>query len=369
MKIVIVVGTRPNFMKVAPLLAALRRHPKHFTPYLVHTGQHYDYRMSEVFFKDLGMAPPDAYLDAEKATPVVQNADIMRKFAPLLESEKPDLVVVVGDVTSTLACTVTAVMLQIPVAHVEAGLRSQDRTMPEELTRLATDALADMLFTYSANADANLLAENVPSSSIFRVGNLMIDTLVRLRPRAAASPVLDKLGLTPKGYGLVTLHRPANVDRPEPLTGILQALGEIQQRVPLVFQLHPRTKKNIETFGLSQRLDQMANIQLLEPQGYIDFLRLQQDARLALVDSGGIQEETTVLGVPCLTLRDNTERPETITIGTNLLVGTRPHSIVEAAFKVLDGHSKQGSIPDLWDGRSAERLVAALQQGVQRRTH
>jgi UDP-N-acetylglucosamine 2-epimerase (non-hydrolysing) len=369
MKIVIVVGTRPNFMKVAPILAALRQHPKRFTPYLVHTGQHYDYRMSEVFFKDLGMPPPDAYLDAEKAAPVVQNADIMRKFAPLLENEKPDLVVVVGDVTSTLACTITAVMLHIPVAHVEAGLRSRDRSMPEELTRLATDALADMLFTYSANADANLLAENVPSASIFRIGNLMIDTLVSLKPRAAASPILDKLKLTPQGYGLVTLHRPANVDQPGPLSKILQALGEIQQRLPLVFQIHPRTKKNIETFGLAQQLSQMANVQLLEPQGYIDFLRLQQDARLALVDSGGIQEETTVLGVPCLTLRDNTERPETITVGTNLLVGTRPQPIVEAAFKVLDGHAKQGSIPDLWDGRSAERLVAVLQQGVVHRAH
>ncbi len=366
-EILLVAGARPNFMKVAPLLAELRRYPSEFSAFLVHTGQHYDYRMSDVFFADLEMPEPDRYLGAGGQSPVAQTADIMVKFAAVLEQEKPDLVVVVGDVTSTVACALAASKLEVPLAHVEAGLRSGDRRMPEELNRAATDSLADLLFTYSADADANLWAENVPARCIHRVGNLMIDSLVRFRARAATSPILAQLGLADKGYALATLHRPSNVDDPQVLAGILDAFEQIQQRLPLVFQVHPRTRKNIERFGLEPRLARMPQLRLLEPVGYLDFLRLQEGARLALVDSGGIQEETTVLGVPCLTLRENTERPITIEQGTNTLVGCRPDRIVAAAFQVLDGGAKQGRVPDLWDGRAAERLVDVLRQGIRRR--
>ncbi len=367
MKIAVVAGARPNFMKVAPILAELRRFPGEFTPLLVHTGQHYDYRMSDIFFKELELPAPDRYLGAQGAGAVAQTADILLKFDPVLEEEKPDLVLVVGDVTSTLACTLAAAKRDLPVAHVEAGLRSGDRRMPEELNRVATDALSDLLFTYSPDADANLMAENAPASCIHRVGNVMIDTLVRFRPLAAQSRILEELGLAPGGYALATLHRPSNVDDPQVLQGILEAFEEMQQRLPLVFQVHPRTRKNIEAFGLGALLGRMKNLHLLEPTGYLDFLKLQEGARLALVDSGGIQEETTVLGVPCLTLRENTERPITIEQGTNLLVGCRREEIVAAAFAVLEGRAKKGGIPELWDGQAAGRLVAVLKQGIPRR--
>jgi UDP-N-acetylglucosamine 2-epimerase (non-hydrolysing) len=368
MKIIVVAGARPNFMKVAPILAQLRRYPDAFTPLLVHTGQHYDYRMSDVFFRDLGLPDPDHYLEARADGGVgKQVADIIAKFDDVLQREQPQLVLVVGDVSSTLACTIAAAARQVPVAHVEAGLRSGDRTMPEELNRVATDGLADMLFTYSADADAHLRAENVPDASIFRVGNVMIDTLLRLREKAAKSTLLSELGLEPKGYALATLHRPANVDIAEALRGFLEAFSRIQQQIPLVFQIHPRTRKKIETFGLEPLLESMKNLHLLEPTGYVDFLHLQENARLALVDSGGIQEETTVLGVPCLTLRDNTERPVTIEHGTNQLIGRDPDKIVAAALELLDGKDMPARVPELWDGHSAERLVEVLSRGVVRR--
>ncbi|MCC7263756.1 MAG: UDP-N-acetylglucosamine 2-epimerase (non-hydrolyzing) [Candidatus Latescibacteria bacterium] len=367
MKIVVVAGARPNFMKVAPILAELRRFPGEFAPLLVHTGQHYDYRMSDIFFKELELPAPDRYLGAQGAGAAAQTADILLKFDPVLEEERPDLVLVVGDVTSTLACTLAAAKRDLPVAHVEAGLRSGDRRMPEELNRVATDALADLLFTYSPDADANLLAENVPAACIHRVGNVMIDTLVRFRPLAARSRILEELGLEPGGYALATLHRPSNVDDPQVLQGILEAFEQVQQHLPLVFQLHPRTRKNIEAFGLAGILERMGSLHLLEPTGYLDFLKLQEGARLALVDSGGIQEETTVLGVPCLTLRENTERPITIEQGTNVLVGCGKEEIVAAARAVLEGRAKQGGIPELWDGHAAQRLVAVLGQGLSRR--
>lgn len=369
MKVIVVAGARPNFMKVAPILAEFHADPSHFTPMLVHTGQHYDYRMSDVFFRDLGLPDPDEYLEARADAGVGQQiADIIAKFDLVLQREKPDLVLVVGDVSSTLACTVAAAARQIAVAHVEAGLRSGDRTMPEELNRIATDGLADMLFTYSADADAHLRAENVPEQNIFRVGNVMIDTLLRFKDQAAKSDLVEKMGLEPKGYALATLHRPANVDDAESLKGFLGAFAKVQERLPLVFQIHPRTHKNIETFGLESLLKSMKNLHLLEPTGYVDFLHLQANARLALVDSGGIQEETTVLGVPCLTLRDNTERPVTITHGTNQLIGRDPEAIVSAAMEILDSDPPEaGRVPELWDGKSAQRLAEVLRNGVRRR--
>ncbi len=368
LKIAVVAGARPNFMKVAPILDQLRRWPGEFAPLMVHTGQYYDYRMSDIFFEELQLPPPDCYLGARGDSAAAQTAEILLKFDPVLAAERPDLVLVVGDVTSTLACALAAAKRGLPVAHVEAGLRSFDRRMPEELNRVATDAIADLLFTHSADADANLRAENAPERCIFRVGNVMIDTLMRFRPLAARSRLPEELGLEPGGYALATLHRPSNVDDPRVLRGILGAFGQIQERLPLVFQVHPRTRKNIEAFGLGGMLEEMEQLHLLEPTGYLDFLRLQEGARLALVDSGGIQEETTVLGIPCLTLRENTERPITIQQGTNTLVGCDPGRIVEEAFRVLDQESRRAyPVPELWDGHAAERLVGVLRQGIRRR--
>ena len=367
MKIVLVVGARPNFMKVAPLAAQLRLPGSRHTPVVVHTGQHYDYRMSQIFFEELELRPPDHYLAARTDGAGPQMGDIMVKFDAVLAAEAPDLVVVVGDVSSTVACAVAAAARQVPVAHVEAGLRSGDRRMPEEVNRVATDAVADMLFTHCADADANLAAEAVPDRCVFRVGNVMIDTLHRFRARADASPVLEDWGLAEGDYVLVTLHRPANVDDPEVLGGILDAFEQLQARIPVAFLVHPRTRSRLERFGLLGRLESMANLQLREPVGYVDMLRLQSAARLVLVDSGGIQEETTALGVPCLTMRDNTERPVTITEGTNALVGSDPERIVAASREVLEGGGRRGRVPDLWDGCSAERLCAVLDGGVVRR--
>ena len=367
MKIALVAGARPNFMKVAPVLAELCRYPEEFAPFLVHTGQHHDYRMSAIFFRDLELPRPDCHLEARSDSPAVQTADIMIKFDSLLRIEKPDLVAVVGDTTSTLACALAASKRDVPIAHVEAGLRSGDRRMPEELNRIATDAMADVLFTYSEDADANLRAENVPASSIFRTGNVMIDTMMRLRPRAASSSVGEDLGLVPGEYAVATLHRPSNVDDARILGGVAQAFARIQKRIPIVFPVHPRTRKSIESSGLAPVFAQMDRVYQREPMGYLDLLKLLEEARMVLTDSGGLQEETTVLKVPCLTLRDNTERPITVEMGTNVLVGSEPDRIVEEAFRVLDGKAKEGRIPDLWDGHSAERLVAVLRRGVKRR--
>ena len=291
----------------------------------------------------------------------------MAKFDATLEEEKPDLVIVVGDVSSTLACSTAAALRDLPLAHVEAGLRCGDRRLPEEVNRVATDALADMLFTYAADADANLAAEGVPASSIFRVGNVMIDALRQMLPGADRSTVLERLGVRPGAYAVVTLHRQSNVEDEAALRGILEALAQIQERIPLVFLIHPRTQQSIERFGLDEFLA-LPGLIAQGPMGYVDFLKLQKEARMALVDSGGIQEETTVLGVPCLTLRENTERPITVTEGTNTVVGCDRERIVAAANEVLDGGGKSGGIPDLWDGHSAGRLVDVLQEhGVRRR--
>ncbi|MDP6777868.1 MAG: UDP-N-acetylglucosamine 2-epimerase (non-hydrolyzing) [Candidatus Latescibacteria bacterium] len=369
MKIVLVAGARPNFPKIAPIAAELRKQPERFEALVVHTGQHYDYNLSQVFFDDLELPPPDFTLDARRDDPTAQMGDILVKFAGLLSSEAPDLVIVVGDTTSTVACALAAASRGIAVGHVEAGLRSRDRTMPEEIHRMATDAVADMLFTYSADADANLREENVPETSIFRVGNVMIDTLMRFRDRASESDILARVGVPERGYVLVTMHRPANVDDPVRLRGLVEALVEVSRRLPLVFPVHPRTRNRLEDSGLIDRLSSEPGVHLEEPVGYVEMLRLQASARLAMVDSGGIQEETTVLGVPCLTMRQNTERPVTITEGTNRLVGCDGERVRREALAVLEDDADASSrpVPDLWDGRAAERLVQVLSRGIVRR--
>ena len=366
MKVLLVAGARPNFPKIAPIAAALRRSPDLFAPpVVVHTGQHYDYQLSEIFFEELELGPPQYHLQARgDAGPVRQLADIMDKFDPVLVDEAPDLVLVVGDVSSTVACSLSAVTRQIPVAHVEAGLRSGDRTMPEEINRVAVDAVADMLFTHCAEADQHLQAEQVPSRCIFRIGNVMIDTLRRFLPKAQASDALARHGVTSGEFGLVTLHRPSNVDDAQTLDGIVSALLEIAAQIELVFPVHPRTRQRLDSFGLTQKLASAPGVKLCDPLGYLDMLALQAAARLVLIDSGGIQEETTALGVPCMTLRPNTERRVTIDEGTNTLVGTTPADIVRTATDILNHGGKVGRIPELWDGKASDRLVDVLRNGI-----
>jgi len=360
MKIILVVGARPNFMKIAPILEELKKYPDQFDPYLVHTGQHYDEKMSKIFFEELGLPEPDRYLGVGSGSHAAQTAKVMIAFEEVLTEEQPDLVLVVGDVNSTVACSLDAVKLHIPVAHVEAGLRSRDRTMPEEINRLVTDAISDLLFTTCRDADENLIREGVSQEKICFVGNVMIDSLRKFEGMAEISPILATLGLEPGGYGLVTLHRPSNVDQRTSFEGIIRAFGEIQTRLPLIFPIHPRTEKMIAELGLQSQVAAMDNLRFVAPVGYLDFLKLQKSARLVLTDSGGIQEETTVLGVPCLTLRENTERPITVEVGTNQLVGLDQERIVRAAMDILDGNEKPGRIPEGWDGKAAERIVETL---------
>ncbi|MDO3379705.1 UDP-N-acetylglucosamine 2-epimerase (non-hydrolyzing) [Geoalkalibacter halelectricus] len=347
-------------MKVAPIIDELKRRDIDYV--LVHTGQHYDEKMSKLFFVDLGMPKPHVDLEVGSGSHARQTGEVLMRIEPILESEKPDVVIVVGDVNSTLAATLAAAKLCIPVAHVEAGLRSFDRTMPEEINRLMTDSVADFLFTTEELASEHLRREGIPDEKIFFVGNTMIDSLVKHVRRADESPILEQLGVTPKNYGVVTLHRPSNVDQPESLRDILEALSTIARDLPLVFPIHPRTRKRIAEFGLEALLAQ--GFILCEPLGYLDFLKLNKDARLVLTDSGGIQEETTVLGVPCITLRHNTERPITVTAGTNQLVGSDKHQILSAAAKVLSGQTEKKQIPPLWDGQAAKRIVDFLEQSL-----
>jgi UDP-N-acetylglucosamine 2-epimerase (non-hydrolysing) len=349
-------------MKIAPIMAEMARHPDRFQQTLVHTGQHYDDEMSQVFFDDLDIPRPDVYLGVGSGSHAVQTAKVMLAFEPVLVEQKPGLVFVVGDVNSTLACTLVAAKLHVPVAHVEAGLRSFDRTMPEEINRVLTDQIADLLFTTERDANENLLREGVAEHKIHFVGNVMIDTLLRHKDRALALDVLEEYGVESGGFALLTLHRPSNVDVPEVLAGILDALEEIQARLPILFPAHPRTVKRIAEFGLKDRLAAMPDLQVLEPLGYLEFLNLMANARLVLTDSGGIQEETTILGVPCLTLRENTERPVTVTQGTNRIVGNDPERIVSEALAALDGEGRAGRVPELWDGQAAERIVDVIRR-------
>ncbi|HWP44935.1 MAG TPA: UDP-N-acetylglucosamine 2-epimerase (non-hydrolyzing) [Blastocatellia bacterium] len=363
LKIVNVVGARPNLMKIAPVIEEMRRRSDRLAPLLVHTGQHYDEAMSDSFFHDLQIPQPDINLGVGSASHAVQTARIMIEFERVLEQHRPDWVVVVGDVNSTLAATLVASKMMVRVAHVEAGLRSRDRTMPEEINRLVTDALADLLLTPSRDANENLLSEGIAPEKIRFVGNVMIDTLYRNLDRARCSRSLERLGLEPGRYAVMTLHRPSNVDDPATLAGILDAINAIQQRLPLVFPVHPRTRARIEEFGLIETVKSQPNLILTEPLGYLDFLKLFSNSRLVLTDSGGIQEETTALAIPCLTLRQNTERPITVTEGTNRVVGNDPDTIKREAIAALDNPPKKGRVPELWDGHSAVRIVDAIEDG------
>jgi UDP-N-acetylglucosamine 2-epimerase (non-hydrolysing) len=389
MKIISVVGARPNFMKVAPIIRAINKYNKMMHDpgctmqhILVHTGQHYDHQMSKVFFQDLELPEPDIYLGVGSGTHAEQTGKVMIEFEKVLMSQKPDLLVVVGDVNSTLACSLASVKLHIPVAHVEAGLRSFDRTMPEEINRVLTDQISDYLFTPSPDADENLRKEGVSADKIFLVGDVMVDSLLAHKEKAKESKILHTLGLTSQKsevksqksrnncaliqpYALLTLHRPSNVDDKDALLKIVHALTEIGGHIPVIFPMHPRTKKQIEAFGLQeffQTNDYQSGIKnsgtyTIDPLGYLDFLNLMMHATLVLTDSGGIQEETTILNIPCLTLRDTTERPITISEGTNVLVWHDTQSIIKEALTILNGHAKSGNYPPLWDGKTAERIV------------
>ncbi|MGH9871101.1 MAG: non-hydrolyzing UDP-N-acetylglucosamine 2-epimerase [Pyrinomonadaceae bacterium] len=359
-KVINVVGARPNFMKVAPIVEAMKRREREFTPLVVHTGQHYDAAMSDAFFSDLHLPQPDVYLGVGSASHAAQTAAVMERFEPVVLDEKPDWVLVVGDVNSTLACALVCAKLDVKVAHVEAGLRSRDRTMPEEINRLLTDQIADLLFTPSADANENLLAEGIPGERIRLVGNIMIDSLYKHLEGSRQSRIKDQLGLTEKSYAVLTLHRPANVDEPAAFGRILDALERLSEQLPIVFPVHPRTRKTIAQLGFDQRVGKMPGLQLIDPLGYLDFLSLYSSARLVLTDSGGIQEETSVLGIPCLTLRENTERPITVTMGTNQIVGTNTEKIVAAALAALAESAKPAVTIPLWDGHTAERILATL---------
>ena len=362
LKIINVVGARPNFMKIAPVMDEMRRRAARLTPLLVHTGQHYDEAMSESFFADLGIPRPDINLEVGSASHAEQTARIMMAFEPVILDVQPDWVVVVGDVNSTMAATVVAAKLNVRVAHIEAGLRSRDRQMPEEINRLVTDALADLLFTPSRDANENLRREGIAPEKIRFVGNVMIDTLFRSLEQAKQSTILARLEAEAGTYAAMTLHRPSNVDDHTRLAGILDALTAIAERLPIIFPVHPRTRSRLDEFGLLERAERTTGLKMIEPLGYLDFLQLYSNSRLVLTDSGGIQEETTALGIPCLTLRHNTERPVTVSEGTNRIVGNDPDVIRREAFAALANPPQRGRVPELWDGHAAIRIVDAIEE-------
>jgi len=365
MKIVNVVGARPNFMKIAPLIAEYAKYPD-IDPILVHTGQHYDEKMSDLFFKDLGIPKPDMNLEIGSGSHAVQTAEIMKAFEQVVLDQQPDAVVVVGDVNSTIACGMVAVKLGTKLVHVEAGLRSGDRNMPEEINRLLTDSISNLLFCTEQSGVDNLRSEGVPDDRIYMVGHVMIDTLLSNLERAGDSTILDDLeqshGINGDGFAVLTIHRPSNVDDVKTFSRILDALEIIQKDVPVIFPIHPRTRKNLSAMGLQTRVEGLKNFHLLDPIGYLDFLRLTSNAKLVLTDSGGIQEETTVLKIPCITLRENTERPVTADIGSNQIVGTDTEKILEAYRNVMSGKWRDSQVPPLWDGNAAKRIVKIMQQ-------
>ena len=354
-KIDLVVGARPNFVKAAPLLAELKSRPEAFAPRLVHTGQHYDPKMNRVFFQDLGLGTPDVSLNAGSGSHAQQTARVLTAYEECLLTARPDWVVVFGDVNSTLAATLAATKLNIAVAHVEAGLRSFDRSMPEEVNRVVVDHLAKVWFATERSAVENLLAEGVPSARVFLVGNIMIDSLVRLRDEAGRSNILHRLDVPPGQYALMTLHKPPNVDDHDRLASWVEFALNLSQQLPVVFPCHPRMTRELARAGLKKPTTR--DLRWVEPQSYVDFLALETQCRIVVTDSCGMQEETTVLGIPCLTLSDRTDRPLTVEIGTNILAGTEPKQVLELAQEILAGHCKTGRIPDLWDGRTAARIV------------
>ncbi|MGI6656372.1 MAG: non-hydrolyzing UDP-N-acetylglucosamine 2-epimerase [Desulfobulbus sp.] len=382
MKLMSIAGARPNFMKLAAIAKAVDAYnqnasfeQKRIEHIIVHTGQHYDQKMSESFFDDLEIPKPSINLDVGSGSHAVQTAEIMKRFEPVLQRERPDVLLVVGDVNSTIACTLVASKIvyektsdgQVParrrpiIVHVEAGLRSFDRDMPEEINRVLTDAISDLLFVTEQSGEDNLRKEGVDPGKIHFVGNVMIDTLHQHLAKASRSTIRQQLNIG-EAYGLVTLHRPSNVDKAETLQPLLQCLHDISQKLPLVFPVHPRTRNNMERFGLLEEMARNPRITLAEPLGYLDFLNLIQGAALVITDSGGIQEETTVLHVPCVTLRENTERPVTVTEGSNYLIGTDTEKIIRTVRDILDGRGKQGAVPRLWDGQAAQRIIAILAQ-------
>lgn len=371
--VICVVGARPNFMKMAPILRAMVAHVPALPVLLVHTGQHYDKDMSGRLFEDLRLPAPDVNLDVGSGTHAMQTAEVMRRFEPVVDAHQPSCVAVVGDVNSTLACALVAVKKGVPVVHIEAGLRSYDRAMPEEINRILTDQIADRLYTTERTAQGNLAREGIASDQVCFAGNVMIDSVMFGRANArSARDTLQACHIDPAvfshpcGLGVVTMHRPSNVDDPASLRTLLAVLGEVATSLPLVFVLHPRTRINIERFGLSGLIDP-ARMALLPPQGYLEMLGLMAQATVVLTDSGGLQEETTALGVPCLTLRENTERPITVEQGTNTLVGRDRQAILGAVRDILSGKGKRGRLPELWDGHAAERIAADMYPWLKRR--
>jgi len=346
-------------MKIAPIIKACKA-SRAIEPLLVHTGQHYDEKMSDLFFRQLSIPEPDINLGVGSASHAVQTANIIKAFEPVVLDYKPDAVLVVGDVNSTIACGLVAIKLGVKLIHVEAGLRSFDRSMPEEINRLLTDSISDFLFCTEQSGVDNLICEGIPNEKIFLVGNVMIDTLLDNKAKAKKSNILDKLNLNGDDFAALTLHRPANVDNPAVFGRILDALEVIQNDMPIIFPIHPRSHRNLKSFRLDKRFEELSNLQLIDPLGYLDFLKLMTSARLVLTDSGGIQEETTILKVPCLTLRENTERPLTAEIGSNQVVGTNPDEIVRAYRRAIDDNWREPQIPPLWDGHAAERIVKIL---------
>jgi UDP-N-acetylglucosamine 2-epimerase (non-hydrolysing) len=347
-------------MKVAPPLQELLKYPEAFQTRLIHTGQHYDAEMSDVFFRDLELPRPDRFLGVGSGSHAEQTARVMVAFERVCVEECPDLVVVVGDVNSTMACAITAKKLCIPVAHIEAGLRSRDWTMPEEVNRVVTDAISDLLFTPTREADDNLVREGIPLERIYFVGNVMIDCLLAQFPKTEHRDTLQRFGVAAGDYAMLTLHRPSNVDVPEVFSGIIEVMIELSRQLPIVWPIHPRSSRMLEQFGLLHRIDRNRNFKLIDPLGYLDMLTLTRRSRMILTDSGGLQEEATVLGVPCVTLRQNTERPVTVAAGANRLAGNQPEGIRAAIQSVLDGKGPHIRVPELWDGKTGVRIVDVL---------
>ncbi len=363
LKIINIVGARPNFMKIAPIMRAFQASDQ-VNAILVHTGQHYDEKMSDLFFRQLNIPEPDINLEIGSSSHAVQTANIMKAFEPVVLEHNPDAVLVVGDVNSTIACGLVAVKLGIKLFHVEAGLRSFDRAMPEEINRVLTDSISDLLFCTEQSGVDNLIREGVAKDRIFLVGNVMIDTLLSNKAKADESDILDKLDLNGKNFAALTLHRPSNVDDPVIFGGIVDALEVIQKDMPVIFPIHPRTLRNLKSFNFEDRFKKLPNLKLIEPLGYLDFLKITSSAKIVLTDSGGIQEETTILKVPCLTLRENTERPITVDCGSNQIVGTNSARIVQAYKQVMKSSAKETQIPPLWDGRAAQRILQVILEKV-----
>jgi len=359
LKIFCVVGARPNFVKIAPLISEMKKYPKLIQPILVHTGQHYDQAMSKEIFKDLGLPKPDIYLYVGSGPHAKQTAEIMTRLDDVIVREKPHLILVVGDVNSTLAAALVAAKLRIPVAHVEAGLRSFNENMPEEINRVLTDRVADFLFTTEHSANKNLLKEGLAKQKIFFVGNVMIDALKKSKIKSQKSKILKRLNLKEKGYAVLTLHRAEIVDQKEKLLKILNILKVLGQKLPIVFPVHPRTRQNIKDFELENKF-KMPNLIMTEALGYLDFLNLESNAKVILTDSGGIQEEATIFNIPCLTLREETERPITVKVGTNIVTGLNKDKILKEIKRILDNKFKTGHTPPLWDGRASERIVKVI---------